>query len=111
MNAHYTKILIDTFPAIFAQRFYFEVGDGWFELIYDLCKKLENTSRSPKASQVKEKFGGLKFYVDDETPAQTKLISTAEKASYEICEKCGVPGDTKEETKVSWIKTRCKEHK
>jgi len=42
--------------------------DGWFDLLYDMCYKVDslikNQSREIKvvAKQVKEKFGGLRFY-------------------------------------------------
>jgi len=41
-------------------------GDGWYFLIHNLCKKLDEISSKTGviiiADQVKEKFGGLRFY-------------------------------------------------
>ena len=39
-----------------------ECDDGWFELLDELSEKLE--PYNVVASQVKEKFGGLRFYIE-----------------------------------------------
>lgn len=50
----------------------FECGNGWFDLLYDLCLDLEYLSRGKNieiiAVQVKEKFGGLRFYYTTRQP-------------------------------------------
>lgn len=59
------------------------------------------------ARQVKEKFGGLRFYVsggDDETGA---MISFAERMSYSICENCGVMNEEVICTGRGWVTTLC----
>ena len=87
-----------------------EVGDGWYELINDLSAKLEAFNANIHASQVKEKWGGLRFYIDGAPEAIFKevyaAIDKAEKLSYKICELCGKPGKP---NKSGWIMTRCKE--
>ena len=78
-------------------RFGFSCGDGWFDIIYELSKKLEalilempeEERESCCAAQVKEKFGGLRFYMDGSTDEIWKLAGEAESKSYEICEDCG----------------------
>ena len=44
-----------------------EVGDGWYTLIDELCCQLQHYEKTygfmTIATQVKEKFGGLRFYV------------------------------------------------
>jgi Txe/YoeB family toxin of Txe-Axe toxin-antitoxin module len=44
----------------------FECGDGWYDLINNLCRDLtkvtENKDYKIVVLQVKEKFGGLRFY-------------------------------------------------
>jgi hypothetical protein len=94
----------------------FECGEGWFGLISDLCHNLtnycvENNIEIPEVVQVKEKFGGLRFYIG-ETPENhwhpiCDIISAAEKKSYETCEVCGLPGKPNKE---GWIRTTCPEH-
>lgn len=58
----------------------------------------------PRASQVKEKFGTLSFYMTSATEEMWKLISEAEKKSGEICEDCGAPGELRP---GGWIRTLC----
>lgn len=57
------------------------------------------------AVQVKEKFGGLRFYVNGASDRQYAVINFAESLSYHICERCGSNqniGSTK-----GWITTLC----
>lgn len=62
----------------------------------------------PIVTQVKEKFGGLRFYVQQGTDEVYKLVSEAEAKSYHICEVCGVGGEL---IVVGGIyMTRCDEH-
>jgi hypothetical protein len=58
---------------------------------------------------VKEKFGGLRFYVDDADPDLWNFLRGMEEKSFEICEACGAPGKTRKETD-GWMKTLCDEH-
>jgi len=58
----------------------------------------------PKAAQVKEKFGGLRFYMTCGTDEIYDLISEAETLSCKTCEECGKPG---EERATGWIHTLC----
>jgi hypothetical protein len=53
---------------------------------------------------VKEKFGGLRFYMTCDTDEIFNLIQEAEALSYKTCEVCGKPG---EERPSSWIHTLC----
>lgn len=67
----------------------------------------EETLRVPVASQVKEKFGGLRFYVNAATDKQYAYISFAESMSYKTCEECGAPGKTYTD---GWHMTLCDIH-
>lgn len=58
----------------------------------------------PKAAQVKEKFGGLRFYMTSANDEIRELVSEAEALSYKTCEECGEPG---EERDTRWIRTLC----
>lgn len=64
------------------------------------------TALVPVASQVKEKFGTLHFYVEACTPDDRALISAAEAMSAFVCEECGMTTDTKTYTD-GWHKTLC----
>jgi hypothetical protein len=79
----------------------------------DALEKAED--RVPIAAQVKEKYGGLRFYIDGAsgTPDQRErvwaLIDFAEAMSYRTCEVCGSPKDAMCYP-ISWHRTLCKEH-
>lgn len=68
---------------------WFECDDGWATLIAELEAKLKALSPAYTVSQVKEKFGGLRYYaspgdVDQETSERFyDLIREAEAKSYE----------------------------
>jgi hypothetical protein len=82
----------------------FSCGPGWKELIENIFKIMKDTDC--KVEQVKEKFGGLRFYTDHETPAVSDLIKIAELESYKVCEECGTRKFVK--TEGGWLKTLCK---
>jgi hypothetical protein len=67
----------------------------------------EETAKVPVASQVKEKFGGLRFYVNGATDKHWNYISVAESMSYRTCEECGNPGKTYTD---GWHRTLCDIH-
>jgi hypothetical protein len=78
------------------------------EMIDDAKAKLdEETAKVPVASQVKEKFGGLRFYVNGATDKHWNYINFAESMSYTICEECGAPGKTYTD---GWHMTLCDIH-
>ena len=87
-----------------------ECGDGWYTLIDTLCQCLEHiqSSEGPhiEAAQVKEKYGGLRFYADHGSSEQWGAIAMAEAMSEEICEACG--STDRVEQSDGWIETRCK---
>ena len=56
------------------------------------AKMDEEMEKVPVAVQVKEKFGGLRFYVDRATEEHYNYINFAENMSYRTCEVCGSPG-------------------
>lgn len=61
----------------------------------------------PVASQVKEKFGGLRFYVNGATDKHYNYITFAENMSHRTCEVCGAPGKTYTD---GWHTTLCETH-
>lgn len=97
-----------------------DVGDGWYDILHGLCTELraacsKNSGMTCKAEQVKEKFGGLRFYVritepnEEETPSFKiihQIIEKYEIKSSQTCETCGKPGERR---KGGWIVTLCKD--
>jgi hypothetical protein len=67
----------------------------------------EETEKVPVAVQVKEKFGGLRFYVQAATDKHYSYITFAESMSYRTCEECGAPGKTYTD---GWHTTLCDIH-
>jgi len=94
----------------------FECSSGWYKLIWDLSEKLEaliikykeenpGEEWSPRAMQVKEKMGGLRFYLSGETDEMSKEVEKAEQIADETCEECGKPGALKH--RGTWYRTLC----
>ena len=121
MNIELQKKLFTEFPVLYGQKdlglretcmcWGIECGDGWFNILYDLSKKLAEIDPGLEAVQVKEKFGGLRFYtgpvlscVKDDV---YKAIDEAEELSYKTCEICGC---TENVTQTEgWIISLCPE--
>lgn len=83
------------------------VGEGWNDLLKELIDKLIEIGWDKRISQIKEKYGGLRFYPEGTTADGWKLIQSYEGASYNVCEVCGKDGVVR---KGGWIKTLCEEH-
>ena len=126
------RALCEKYPKIFRDRhgnmqetcmfWGFSHGDGWFEILDAACayiqshidwKRREHPSLSDEefnaehqavAAQVKEKFGGLRFYVDNCDDYTRGVIAMAESMSYRICEDCGNLGKKRS---GGWIRTLC----
>lgn len=99
--------------------FGFECGSGWYEMILLLSESLEKIASNlrregedidklPVVVQVKEKFGGLRFYVHQGTEEIYNMISEAEAKSCHICEVCGCAGELRVVGGI--YMTRCDEH-
>jgi hypothetical protein len=67
----------------------------------------KEAAKVPVAFQVKEKFGGLRFYVNGATDKHWNYISFAESMSYRTCEECGAPGKLYTD---GWHRTLCDIH-
>jgi rubrerythrin len=125
--------LYNKYPKIFRQKDFSSMeacmscdictGDGWYDLIDCLCFSIQNEINNSnysipgelfcekqkrsvfvEAVQVKEKYGGLRFYIDGGNDMISGMISMAESMSYHICEECGSPG---KKTNSGWIRTLC----
>ncbi|HLW01613.1 MAG TPA: hypothetical protein VKT82_23350 [Ktedonobacterales bacterium] len=94
----------------------FECGNGWFELLWQLSAQLETLIAALPASDqdayapanIKEKFGGLRFYMNKCTPEMDRAIRQAEGQSIRTCEVCGQPGTQLKQDQL--ILARCPEH-
>jgi hypothetical protein len=124
MNKELEDALVVKYPKIFSRVKWFEHGDGWYNIIDSLCSCLQAESNrrireldkdDPEypekaedlqvvAAQVKEKFGGLRFYIGSGSPEIYAMIRMAEAISTRTCEDCGSPGKTRP---GGWIRTLC----
>jgi len=132
MKAKLEKKLLKKYPKIFRQKglspqetcmcWGIDTGDGWYWLIDNLCSSLQwdidhNGFPQIEATQVKEKFGGLRWYyiisgtkegkdLANKCGTQRGMVTLAEFMSNSICEECG---STKDVTQTKgWISTLCK---
>lgn len=69
------------------------LGDGWMPLLDRLCCDLAAVICDDRLRfrtiQVKQKFGGLRFYAQGGTARAQALIDAAKVRSSKICERCG----------------------
>lgn len=118
MRDELAEKLYTKYPEIFVNRenfWGFECGDGWYDLIDSLCSQItfhlkHNAKPGTEqfvVSQVKEKFGGLRFYGDGGDDKIHHFIWFAESFSHRVCETCGAPGKTRS---GGWIYTSCDQH-
>jgi hypothetical protein len=87
---------------------YFAVGEGWYLLLKELIDDLIELGWDKKITQVKEKFGGLSFYINSASDEVHKRIGVAETLSYYVCETCGEPGELRRD--LGWYFTLCEDH-
>ncbi len=94
------------------------VGRGWEGILRGLIDTIieiaGNQASRVKVVQVKEKLGGLRFYVftdlaEDVNDRVHRAIWAACDASLTVCEVCGGPG-VLEQRPSGWLATRCNEH-
>lgn len=84
------------------------VSNGWLGIIEEMITDLIKLGWNKRILQVKEKFGGLRFYVEEGNEDIWKRISEAEQLSYTVCEICGEPGEIR--TDIGWYLTLCEKH-
>lgn len=106
------------FPLLFGGRriISLDAGAGWRFLLWNLCLSLEAYARAQVANgeqpvrivQIKQKFGGLRFYLDDGDQATRAMVAAAEEVAEVTCEACGAPAKPKRIN--GWISTFCRVH-
>jgi hypothetical protein len=118
MREELDKALCEKYPKIFEQRHWDMSktgmgwgfpGDGWYDILDTLCGAIQNYCDNVKrydgetkqlvpvckqvvATQVKQKFGELRFYFEGGDDAVHGMIMMAEYMSVRTCEDCGKPG-------------------
>jgi len=93
-----------------------DIGKGWYTLVYTLCGAIkeylgtvrdEDFVKNFYAIRIKQKFGGLRFYVSRSDKVIYNMVREAEEASWEMCEECGRFGVPRP---LSYIETLCQKH-
>jgi hypothetical protein len=121
--------LVAAHPALFGgelPRIPSHLPEGWFALVDGLCSDIETLLRNQAGrivvAQVKEKFGGLRFYYDwddaDDAGADLEtsllkervraLVDEARARTTLICQKCGDPATLK--LHGGWTAALCDQH-
>ena len=118
MNSELTEKLRAKHPTFFADLYGdptktcmawgLECSDGWYDLLEKLCDDIAaaDPPKDFRFAQIKEKFGGLRVYVDFGNDKIFSLIDAAQDESYKICESCGSRDNVTSEG--AWITTLCK---
>jgi hypothetical protein len=121
-----------SYPSMFAKPYGgFAIGPGWWPIIESLCKHIYSYTEYnqqirelllksnpynvtiPDAiqpvvvRQIKEKFGGLRFYYDGGNDRIMGMVTMAEVWAAHTCEECGKPGKLRS---GGWFQTLCDEH-
>jgi hypothetical protein len=107
-----------SYPKMFAGSYGgFAVGKGWYPILEQLCKNIQQhiefknreNEVCPQVvvEQIKEKFGGLRFYYQGGDEQIHGMVRMAEAWAGIACEDCGGIGKRRGGT---WIKTLCDVH-
>jgi|DEB19_MinimDraft_3_1074340.scaffolds.fasta_scaffold07083_3 hypothetical protein len=100
-----------------------ECRQGWHAIIEECHQKLLQIDPNYKILQIKEKFGGLRYYFAPSESLDKSLVDEMQKIAYsyedrswKVCEICGeearTPVQVVELYNVEgWRKTRCLQHK
>ncbi len=90
----------------------FECSGGWRHLLEDLLRDIDATLTEDdreafQVTQVKEKYGTLRFYTGAFSDDIERLVEVAERRSAMTCEVCGEPGRVQGK---GWVSCRCTQH-
>lgn len=106
---YYYKNTKSRYPIIFGV----DTGDGWFDLVYNLCKNIQewcdknDQAKQVKFTQIKEKWGELRVYCEGYPDEIDEMIAQAAKESITICQNCGSKNNIKITT--GWVTYLCKD--
>ena len=114
----FAKQMEERFPKMFAEPYGgFCCGEGWWPILEALCGQIQHhidwknktteVVAQVTVGQIKEKFGGLRFYYSGGDDVIDGMVRMAESWASRSCETCGNRA-TKQTT--GWIKNLCDEH-
>jgi hypothetical protein len=119
----FTEGLKAKYPKLYKKDVWAEFSEGWYDLvdklsaeIYAKYEQWSSVPDLPYVAQMKEKFGGLRFYLESNTffmdyPEKydelDKIIAKYEKISQNTCELCGASGTLGRKGRSYWLQTLC----
>lgn len=121
----FEKHMHETYPKMFQNAYGgFAVGAGWWSIVESLCHNIQShvdwleqiSAQYPDkykscpqvtVDQIKEKFGGLRFYYSGGDQVVDGMVRMAESWANKTCEVCGDPGVRRS---GGWIRTLCDKH-
>lgn len=120
----FSKQMEKEFPKMFSKKYGgFEVGPGWNLILKTLCfniqhhidwkqeqkEKYQRGEGCPQVvvDQIKEKFGGLRFYYQGGDEYIQGMVRIAESWASSVCEECGERGKLRP---GGWMRTLCDKH-
>lgn len=120
----FEKKMHERFPKMFSAPYGgFCINHGWWHVIESLCASIQHHidwkqeqkekyesgegCKQVVVAQIKEKFGGLRFYYDGGDAHISGMVRMAEAWADSICEECGSPGKRRS---GGWIRTLCDHH-
>lgn len=124
----FEKEMLESFPKMFSRPFGgFAIGEGWWPIIRALCNNIQghidwHNEQAIKYGrgevieqvvvvQIKEKFGGLRFYYNGGDDVVSGMVRMAESWAGHTCERCGSPGERQgDHNGWVWLKTLCHRH-
>lgn len=104
------------FRDMFKQSFGVSTNPGWYPLVEKLLLGFRSLSQEDggvvRINQIKEKFCGLRVYVEVSGSGDFKervcgMIEQAEKEAYHTCEFCSNPGVLRTS---EWMRVTCEKH-
>jgi hypothetical protein len=114
----FAKSMEERFPKMFDGKYGgFAVGKGWYPILEVLCTNVQShldwREKQGKpvpqvvVEQIKEKFGGLRFYYQGGDEYIDGMVRMAEAWADIACEECGAAGKRRS---GGWIRTLCDQH-
>lgn len=117
MNEKYPKMFSHPYGGI-------DIGIGWHRVIESLCGKIQShldwankqaqnypvrcqPVEQVVVHQIKEKFGGLRFYYHGGDEQVSGMVRMAEVWAENACETCGSPATLRSD---GWLRTLCDDH-
>lgn len=114
----FAKSMEEKYPKMFANKYGgFAIGKGWYPVLEKLCANIQQhidwANRESEVveqvvvEQIKEKFGGLRFYYQGGDEQIHGMVRMAEAFAGSLCEDCGGIGKRRA---GGWVRTLCDQH-